>query len=113
MADRWMGGVGDGHLGNWGFPEGGMGAVADAIAAAARSFGVEIRLNSKVSQVLVENGRAVGIALDNGDELTAGTILPTLPPRPACLDLVRETDPPRHTVTGIQTATTRNGGWKN
>src|SRR5258708_3717904 len=82
MAHHSIGDVGDGHLGKWGFPEGGMGAVADAIAAAARSFGVEIRLNSKVSQVLVENGRAVGIALDNGDELTAGTSVTTLHPRP-------------------------------
>ncbi len=31
MAHHSIGDVGDGHLGNWGFPEGGMGAVANAI----------------------------------------------------------------------------------
>ena len=35
MAHHSIGDVGDGHLGNWGFQEGGMGAVADAIAKAA------------------------------------------------------------------------------
>jgi phytoene dehydrogenase-like protein len=38
MAHHSIGDVGDGHLGNWGFPEGGMGAVADAIASAAREL---------------------------------------------------------------------------
>ena len=33
MAHHSIGDIGDGHLGNWGFPEGGMGAVADAIGA--------------------------------------------------------------------------------
>ena len=36
MAHHSIGDVGDGRLGSWGFPEGGMGAVADAIAGAAR-----------------------------------------------------------------------------
>ncbi len=53
MAHHSIGDVGDGHLGNWGFQEGGMGAVSDAIEAAARGFGVEVRVNSPVSRVLV------------------------------------------------------------
>ena len=48
MAHHSIGDVGDGHLGNWGFQEGGMGAVADAIAAAARENGAEIRTGAKV-----------------------------------------------------------------
>src|SRR5690242_11982351 len=43
MAHHSIGDVGDGHLGNWGFQEGGMGAVSGAIARAARESGVEIR----------------------------------------------------------------------
>ncbi len=43
MAHHSIGDVGDGHLGNWGFAEGGMGAVSDAIARAARQNGAEIR----------------------------------------------------------------------
>ena len=61
MAHHSIGDVGDGHLGNWGFQEGGMGAVADAIAAAARAAGAEIRTGAKVSQVLLKDGRAAGV----------------------------------------------------
>ena len=48
MAHHSIGDVGDGHLGNWGFQEGGMGAVADAIAHAARENGAEIRTSAPV-----------------------------------------------------------------
>ncbi|MGZ5349651.1 MAG: phytoene desaturase family protein, partial [Actinomycetota bacterium] len=43
MAHHSIGDVGDGHLGAWAVPEGGMGAVSDAIASSARSLGAEIR----------------------------------------------------------------------
>src|SRR4029079_19230518 len=43
MAHHSIGDVGDGQLGSWGYPEGGMGAVSAAIEAAARGFGAEIR----------------------------------------------------------------------
>src|SRR5215831_17972546 len=101
MAHHSIGDVGDGHLGNWGFPEGGMGAVADAIAAAAKSFGVEIKLNSPVSKVLVSGGRAVGVALANGDEIKAGTVVSTLHPRTAFLDQVGKDNLPADFVRDI------------
>src|SRR5690349_24196500 len=72
MAHHSIGDVGDGHLGNWGFQEGGMGGVSEAIARSARSFGAEIRLNSPVARVLVSNGRAGGVALDSGEEIRLG-----------------------------------------
>ena len=43
MAHHHVGDIGDGHIGAWGFPRGGMGGVTQALAAAARSFGVDIR----------------------------------------------------------------------
>src|SRR6266852_1490437 len=109
MAHHSIGDVGDGHLGNWGFQEGGMGAVADAIAAAARSFGAEIRVNAKVGRVLVENGRAIGVALENGDEVKAGTIVTTLHPRTAFLDHVGEKNLPADFAKDIRTWKTRSG----
>ena len=63
-----MGGVG-GQRGLWGFVKGGMGAVSNAIAASARSSGAEIRTNAAVERVLVRDGRASGVVLENGDEL--------------------------------------------
>src|SRR5580700_549838 len=65
MAHHSIGDVGDGHLGNWGFQEGGMGAVSAAIERAARSHGAEIRTGARVARVLVDGGRATGVVLDN------------------------------------------------
>ena len=75
MAHHSIGDVGDGHLGNWGFQEGGMGAVADAIASAARENGAEIRTGAKVQQILIKDGRAAGVTLDNGQQLTAKVVV--------------------------------------
>ena len=51
MAHHSIGDVGDGHLGSWGFPEGGMGGGLGAIEAAARGFGAEIRTNARVERL--------------------------------------------------------------
>ena len=56
MAHHSIGDVGDGQLGSWGYPEGGMGAVSAAIAASARSFGAEIRTNARVERLIVRDG---------------------------------------------------------
>jgi phytoene dehydrogenase-like protein len=109
MAHHSIGDIGDGHLGNWGFQEGGMGAVADAIAAAARGLGVEIRVNSRVGRVLVENGQAIGVALENGDELKANTIVTTLHPRAAFLEHVGVKNLPADFARDIKTWKTRSG----
>jgi phytoene dehydrogenase-like protein len=58
-----------------------MGAVSEAIAASARSHGAEIRFNAPVSRVLVRNGRAYGVALENGDEIQAPIIASNLDPK--------------------------------
>src|SRR6266446_4466235 len=50
MAHHSIGDIGDGHLGNWGFQEGGMGAVSGAIGSAAREQGAEVRLNARVAR---------------------------------------------------------------
>src|SRR5258708_33778616 len=60
MAHHSIGDVGDGHLGNWGFAEGGMGAVADACRRSAEELGATIRTNARVQQVLIKNGEALG-----------------------------------------------------
>jgi phytoene dehydrogenase-like protein len=70
-----------GHRGLWGFVQGGMGAVSEAIAASARSSGAEIRCNAPVNRVLVRSGRAYGVVLENGDELHAAVIASNLDPK--------------------------------
>ena len=50
MAHHSIGDVGDGHLGAWASPDGGMGAVSDAMESSARSFGAEIRMRTRGSR---------------------------------------------------------------
>src|SRR5881398_3642884 len=57
----------DGVFRAWGFAKGGTGAVSEAIASAARSFGAEIRCDAGVAKVIVKGGKATGVVLENGD----------------------------------------------
>jgi phytoene dehydrogenase-like protein len=109
MAHHSIGDVGDGHLGSWGFQEGGMGAVAGVIETAAREQGAEIRLNAPVERILVEGGRAVGVALASGEELHARVVVSTLHPRTAFLDQVGRDNLPPDFVTDIERWKTRSG----
>jgi phytoene dehydrogenase-like protein len=109
MAHHSIGDVGDGHLGNWGFQEGGMGGVSSAIEAAARGFGAEVRVRARVARVLVEGGRAAGVVLDNGDQLRASVIVSTLHPKTAFLDQVGREHLPDDFATDIEHWKTRSG----
>ena len=59
----------DGAVGAWGLARGGMGAISNAIAGALREHGGEIRTSAPVQQIIVRNGRAVGVALEGGEEI--------------------------------------------
>jgi phytoene dehydrogenase-like protein len=67
---------------------GGPGAVADAIAAAARASGVEIRTAAGVRRVLVREGAAAAAVLETGEEIPARHIVSNLDPRRTFLDLI-------------------------
>src|SRR6202046_5491488 len=109
MAHHSIGDVGDGHLGNWGFQEGGMGAVSSAIERAAREHGAEVRLNSKVARVLVKDGQAHGVVLENGDEIRAQVIVSTVHPKIAFLDQIDREYLPPDFVGDIEHWKTRSG----
>src|ERR687898_748593 len=109
MLHHSIGDVGDGHLGSWGYQRGGMGAVADACRRAAESFGAEIRTNARVGKILVRDGRTVGVALENGEELRAPVVVTTVHPKIAFLKLIDETDLPADFVRDIRNWRTRSG----
>jgi phytoene dehydrogenase-like protein len=111
MAHHSIGDVGDGRLGSWGFPEGGMGGVAAAIASSARSFGVTIRTGARVSKVTLApgSGRATGIVLDNGDEIAAKVVVTSLHPKTAFLDHVGAENLPADFAADIARWKTRSG----
>ena len=84
----------NGKKGAWGHAIGGMGAITQAMAAEAGSLGVEIRLEAPVAEVLVDNGRATGVMLENGECLSTKRVVSNVHPRllygklidPGCLD---------------------------
>jgi phytoene dehydrogenase-like protein len=91
----------DGAYSAWASQKGGTGGVSEAIASAARSFGAEIRVNAPVSQVIVKNGKAFGVALENGDELYADVVVSAADPYVTFRKLVNEKDLPPELVDAI------------
>ncbi|HET6360973.1 MAG TPA: NAD(P)/FAD-dependent oxidoreductase [Gemmatimonadota bacterium] len=70
---------------------GGVGALAEALVAAARARGVELRADSRVEGIDIERGRATAVRLADGAELTARAILSGLGPARTLLDLAGPT----------------------
>lgn len=68
-------GMAGGARGVWGYVEGGMGALSEAMARSARSLGVEIRCDAPVGQIQVEHGRACGVRLDSGEFIAARQVV--------------------------------------
>ncbi|HVC75919.1 MAG TPA: NAD(P)/FAD-dependent oxidoreductase [Candidatus Micrarchaeaceae archaeon] len=109
MAHHSIGDVGDGHLGNWGFAEGGMGAVADACRRSAEELGATIRTNARVQQVLIRNGEAEGVVLDNGEELRAPVVVTACHPKVTFLKQIDRKELPAEFVRDIENWKCRSG----
>ena len=71
----------NGRRGQWGHALGGMGAITQAMAATCRARGVELRTGAAVARVIVEGGRATGVALANGDEVRGRRVVANVNPR--------------------------------
>ncbi len=74
------------------FAKGGPGAVADALAAAARAFGAELRTGSEVAAVTTGDGRVTGVALASGEEIAAPIVASGLDPKRTLLGLLGPLD---------------------
>ena len=105
----------DGHAGAWGFPRGGMGGVTGALAAAARSFGAEIRVGAPVAKIRTVAGggaagrKVAGVTLASGEEIDADTVITTVHPKIAFLELVDAADLPGPFLADIEGWQTRSG----
>ena len=82
----------NGKTGQWGHAVGGMGAITQAMAAAARQAGVGIRLEDPVTKVIVENGRAAGVLLESGGEIRATSVIANVNPSLLYLKLMDKSD---------------------
>jgi phytoene dehydrogenase-like protein len=84
----------DGSIGAWGLARGGMGAISNAIAGALQEHGGEIRTNAGVRQVLVENRKAVGVVLENGDEIRSRIVVSNLDAKRTFTQIMDKNDLP-------------------
>jgi phytoene dehydrogenase-like protein len=70
------------------FVRGGMGKLAEALASAGRERGAEICTDVGVSNILLEEDRAVGVLLENGEHVKARAVISNASPRHTFFDLV-------------------------
>src|SRR3954449_7917989 len=71
----------NGKKGAWGHAIGGMGAITQAMAKSAAAHGAQIRLDAGVREVIVEQGRALGVVTEQGDAIRARTVISNLNPK--------------------------------
>jgi phytoene dehydrogenase-like protein len=71
----------NGKKGVWGHAIGGMGAIGQAMASAARAHGAEIETDAGVREVIVERGSAVGVVLDDGETIRAKYVASNVNPK--------------------------------
>ena len=91
LLHHYMGEI-DGAFRAWGFARGGTGAISNAIADAARELGVEIKTQTAIAQILVRDGKAVGVATTTGDEYYASVISSSVDPNLTFLKMLE----PKH-----------------
>ena len=87
LLHHYMGEI-DGAFRAWGIPRGGAGGVSNAIGSAARAQGAEIRLEAPVARIMTRAGRAIGVALESGEEIYARHVLSSVDSRLTYLGLI-------------------------
>ncbi len=112
LMHHWIGQI-DGHFGAWGWVEGGMGGVSEAIAGAARAAGAEIRTAARVARIVVgTSGRAIGVELEDGSVIRAAQVVSSAHPQTTYLDLVGREHLPSDVIHDVERIRTRSGSVK-
>ena len=91
----------NGKTGVWGHAVGGMGAITQAIATECRVHGVELITDAAVAKVKTRNGRAVGVALEDGREWSARCVVSNVNPKLLYTRLIAPDDLDEDTRTRI------------
>jgi len=79
----------NGVKGAWGYVEGGMGGVTQALKRSAEYLGAEIYTNAEVDEILVKNGKVEGIKLKNGKIINAKIVVSNADPKTTFFKLLR------------------------
>ncbi len=88
--------------GFYGHVMGGMGSITQALAAAGRMLGVEIRTGSTVARIDVKNGRARSVVLDDGIELRARIVLSNADPKRTFLGFLDAKELPEDFLSSVR-----------
>ncbi|NTU93869.1 MAG: FAD-dependent oxidoreductase [Chlorobiaceae bacterium] len=65
----------DRHHGGINYPVGGSGVIPEALVRGIEKFGGQVRFGVTVEEVLIEEGRAVGVRLQGGEEVRAQVVV--------------------------------------
>ncbi|MDP9337929.1 MAG: NAD(P)/FAD-dependent oxidoreductase [Acidobacteriota bacterium] len=101
LLHHYMGEI-DGAFRSWGFSRGGTGAISNAIAAAAREAGVEIRTKAPVGKIVVKNGRAAGVVLQSGEEISANVVSSSVDPHLTFEKFLEPSELPSDFLEGVR-----------
>ncbi|MDX6403183.1 MAG: hypothetical protein QOH70_638 [Blastocatellia bacterium] len=101
LLHHYMGEI-DGAFRSWGLARGGTGSISNAIGDAAREFGAEIRTEAPIAKIILQNGQAKGVVLENGDEIYADVISSSVDPRLTFMKMVGEEHLPADFVDDIK-----------
>jgi phytoene dehydrogenase-like protein len=101
LLHHYMGEI-DGAFRSWGFSRGGTGAISNAIAGAAREAGVEIRTKAPVGKIVVKEGRAAGVVLQSGEEITANVISSSVDPHLTFEKFLEPSELPADFLEGVR-----------
>ena len=101
LLHHYMGEI-DGEFRAWGLVRGGTGAISNAIAAAAREAGVEIRTEAPIARILIDDGQSRGVVLENGDVIRAKVVSSSVDPRLTFMKMVWPEHLPVDSVADIK-----------
>src|SRR5213595_667148 len=101
LLHHYMGEI-DGAFRSWGLSRGGTGAISNAIADAAREGGAEIRTEAPIAKIILKNGGAKGVVLENDDEIYADVVSSSVDPRLTFMKMVGAEHLPEDFVDDIK-----------
>ena len=65
----------DRHYGGINYPKGGVGVIAEKLVKGIKNFNGEVRYKAKVKKIILKDGKAIGVSLNNGEEIFGKTIV--------------------------------------
>ncbi|MFZ1815883.1 MAG: NAD(P)/FAD-dependent oxidoreductase [Rhizobiaceae bacterium] len=111
LLHHYMGEV-DGSVGAWGYSRGGMGGITGALASSFRASGGTLITEAEVASVIIRNGKAIGVALANGNTYHADTIVSNADVKRTFLKFVDEKELPGDFVRKVRNFKMRGSSGK-